>query len=89
MIYFLVAMCGRTRTGSCSRKFVRVSDHSLLMYIVFHSVNTLLLREHNRLCDIVVAQHPDWDDERIYQTIKLVIGAKIALIGNSYQMAYW
>jgi peroxidase len=53
------------------------------------SVHTLLLREHNRLCDIMVALHPDWDDERVYQTVKLVMGAKIALMGNSYQMAYW
>jgi peroxidase len=37
----------------------------------------------------MVQQHPDWDDERIYQTVKLVMGAKVALIGNSYQMAYW
>jgi hypothetical protein len=37
----------------------------------------------------MVQKHPDWDDERIYQTVKLVMGAKIALIGNSYQMAYW
>lgn len=53
------------------------------------SVHTLLLREHNRLCDIMVSLHPDWDDERVYQTVKLVLGAKVALIGNSYQMAYW
>ena len=37
----------------------------------------------------MVQQHPDWNDERIYQTVKLVMGAKVALIGNSYQMAYW
>jgi len=52
-------------------------------------VHTLLFREHNRLCDILIAQHPDWDDEHIFQTIRLVLGAKMALIGNSYQMAYW
>jgi peroxidase len=53
------------------------------------SVHTLFLREHNRLCGLVVGQHPDWDDERIYQTVKLIISAKLALIGNMYQMAYW
>ena len=52
-------------------------------------VHTLLLREHNRLCDILAKQHPDYDDERLYQTIRLALSAKYALIANSYQMAYW
>lgn len=52
-------------------------------------VHTLLLREHNRLCDILVKQKPDWDDEQIYQTVRLLMSAKYALIANSYQMAYW
>lgn len=52
-------------------------------------VHTLMLREHNRLCDIVSKQHPDWDDERLYQTVRLVMAAKYALIANAYQMAYW
>jgi hypothetical protein len=52
-------------------------------------VHTLLLREHNRMCDILIAQHRDWNDERIFQTIRLAMGAKVALIGNAYQMAYW
>jgi peroxidase len=64
-------------------------DYIVLTRCIYHSVHTIFLREHNRLCDILVAQHPDWDDERIYQTVKLIMGAKVALIGNSYQMAYW
>lgn len=52
-------------------------------------VHTLMLREHNRLCDILVKQHPDWEDERVYQTIRLAMSTKYALIANSYQMAYW
>ena len=52
-------------------------------------VHTLMLREHNRLCDILAKQHPEYDDEQLYQTIRLVMSAKYALIANSYQMAYW
>ncbi|KAJ6569058.1 heme peroxidase [Mycena capillaripes] len=63
---------------------VRTNEDYILL-----SVHTIFLREHNRLCDIIVQQHPDWDDERIYQTVKLIVGAKVALIGNGYQMAYW
>jgi peroxidase len=53
------------------------------------AVHTLLLRDHNRMCDLLVKQHPDYNDEQIYQTIRLAMGAKFALIANSYQMAYW
>ncbi len=33
--------------------------------------------------------HPDWDDERIFQTVRLVLSSKFAMIANSYQMTYW
>lgn len=52
-------------------------------------VHTLLLREHNRLCDLVGEKHPEYDDEQIYQTVRLVMSAKYDMIANSYQMAYW
>ncbi|EJD49621.1 hypothetical protein AURDEDRAFT_182766 [Auricularia subglabra TFB-10046 SS5] len=79
----------RTRPGVNPRDLFLGGDVRTNEDYIMLSVHTLLLREHNRLCDILVAQHPDWDDERVYQTIKLVMGAKIALIGNGYQMAYW
>ena len=53
------------------------------------SVHTLLLREHNRLCGLLAKQHPEYNDEQLYQTIRLALSAKYALICNSYQMAYW
>lgn len=34
---------------------------------------TLWLREHNRVANIMADEHPDWDDERIFQTTKLII----------------
>ena len=34
---------------------------------------TLWLREHNRVCDIMRAEHPDWDDERLFQTSRLIL----------------
>ena len=39
--------------------------------------NTIFLREHNRLCDILKKEHPQWDDERLFQTAKLVIVGKL------------
>lgn len=34
---------------------------------------TLWLREHNRVCDVLKHQHPDWDDEQLFQTTRLIL----------------
>ena len=36
-------------------------------------ISTVFLREHNRICDIMKAEHPEWDDERLFQTSKLIV----------------
>ena len=36
-------------------------------------MSSIWLREHNRVCDILVAEHPGWDDDRLYHTAKLII----------------
>lgn len=46
---------------------------------------TIWLREHNRVCDILKKEHPDWDDERLYQTGKLVIlGETLKIVIEDY-----
>ena len=37
---------------------------------------TIWLREHNRVCGILKEEHPQWDDERLFQTAKLIIIGK-------------
>ena len=36
-------------------------------------LNVLCLREHNRLCDVLAENHPDWDDERLFQTARNIL----------------
>ncbi|MCB0642885.1 MAG: T9SS type A sorting domain-containing protein [Phaeodactylibacter sp.] len=50
----------------------RANENNLLT--AFH---TLFVREHNRLCDDLVAAHPDWNDEQLYQHARKLVGAFI------------
>ncbi|XP_076586982.1 prostaglandin G/H synthase 1-like [Chaetodon auriga] len=46
---------------------------------------TIWLREHNRVCDILKAEHPTWDDEQLFQTTRLIIiGETIHIILEEY-----
>ncbi|MFT7809070.1 prostaglandin G/H synthase 2 [Arapaima gigas] len=46
---------------------------------------TIWLREHNRVCDILKQEHPDWDDERLFQTTRLIlIGETIKIVIEDY-----
>jgi hypothetical protein len=63
---------------------VRANQDWLLM-----SYHTLFLREHNRLCGLLKGLHPNWDDERLFQTARVAVAAKLQLIGGSYLMSYY
>ncbi|XP_074474828.1 phosducin-like protein isoform X2 [Sebastes fasciatus] len=46
---------------------------------------TLWLREHNRVCDILKAEHPTWDDEQLFQTTRfIIIGETIRIVIEEY-----
>ncbi|XP_059141342.1 prostaglandin G/H synthase 2-like [Physella acuta] len=46
---------------------------------------TIWMREHNRVCDILKGEHPDWDDERLFQTGKLIIlGETLKIVVEDY-----
>ena len=48
---------------------VRANENVLLT-----SYHTLFVREHNRLCEELILQHPDWQDEQIYQHTRKLVG---------------
>ncbi|XP_063432560.1 prostaglandin G/H synthase 2-like [Mytilus trossulus] len=46
---------------------------------------TIWMREHNRVCDVMRKEHPDWDDERLFQTGKLILlGSMIRITVEEY-----
>ena len=35
--------------------------------------NAVFLREHNRVCGVLKKEHPEWKDEQLFQTAKMII----------------
>jgi hypothetical protein len=54
---------------------VRGNENDILV-----TIETLFVREHNRLADQFAAAHPDWTDEQLYQAARQVVGAEIESI---------
>lgn len=44
-----------------------------LLFAGLFMMNTVMLREHNRVCDVLVEEHPEWEDEQLFQTAKNII----------------
>jgi len=51
---------------------VRANENPLLL-----GLHTLFVREHNRLCDELRANHPNWTGEQVYQRARKYVGAYI------------
>ena len=41
------------------------------------SLHTIFVREHNRQCDLILKDHPDWTDEQVYQHARKIVGGLI------------
>jgi hypothetical protein len=56
------------------------SGHVDNWWIGLALLHTLFAREHNAVCDRLRDAHPKWDDERLFQTARLIIAALTARI---------
>lgn len=54
---------------------VRANENPLLA-----TCHLLFVREHNRQCDRLKAEHPDWTDEQLYQHARKIVGGLLQSI---------
>jgi len=54
---------------------VRANENPLLL-----GIHTIFAREHNRLCDELRIQHPNWNGDRIYERARKLVGAYLQSI---------
>ncbi|XP_005111772.2 peroxidase-like protein 3 [Aplysia californica] len=55
-------------------------DSRVMAYPGLSALNTVFLRYHNLLCGRLLALHPGWDDETLYQEARRVVGAVLQKI---------
>ena len=61
-------------------KYFVAGDERANENVLLLCLHTIFLREHNRLCENLATDNPRWDDERIYQAARMLVGAYIQSI---------
>jgi len=59
---------------------IEITGFNQSWWLGLGSLHTLFAREHNLLCDELRSHYHDWNDERVYQTARLIVSALIAKI---------
>jgi len=51
----------------------------------YTAISTLFMREHNRIADMLQKNNPSWDDERLFQTARMInIGLLLKIVIEDY-----
>ena len=59
-----------------------------ILYSGLFMMNTLMVREHNRVCGVLKKEHPEWGDEQLFQTAKNIIGGRCMSLRHSSRYNY-
>jgi hypothetical protein len=66
--------------GDTESKYFAAGDVRANENVELTSLQTLFMREHNRLADQIAKDNPTWTDEQIYQKARKLVGAEIQKI---------
>ncbi len=73
------------RTEPLDTQMFAMGGDRLNAQVGFAAMNTLFLREHNRICDLLRSKYPQWDDERLFQTARNInIGVLAKVVIEEY-----
>lgn len=70
----------QVNSPSMGTQFFVAGDVRANEQVVLTALHVLFVREHNRLCSEFKKSHPNWNDERLYQTARRWVGAEIEAI---------
>ena len=59
---------------------VHLSGFTENWWVGLAMLHTLFTHEHNHICDLLIEQHPDWNDEQLYGKAQLINAALMAKI---------
>ncbi len=62
------------------KKYFVAGDVRANENILLTSFHTLFMREHNRWCDILKAEHPSWDDNQLFLKARAIVSGEIQSI---------